>query len=340
MKKLNESAEKREVMKRFVKEYRLPINVFEDSYWEYLLNLYDREFNSKDLWYDLLEGIETDYSGDYNKFLDEFYNIREKMIIDLREQLPSNYLALPGKIKDIKNPASPYYDIPSRYELLRTKNIYNEKLADGVTNYTVIDLKKANFQAIMKIIGLGGDVEKQYKKWLSKFKTGNYVDKYVSDSKYLREVVLGNLNPKRQIRVERYLIYKIVECLNINPDDIVQLGNDEVVIKNRNLVKYDTELEIFEELGLAVDVSISRFVLVSEKFITSSGREFSIYRKKPETARSGKGKISEYKSIPGLFYPQIYQWVYDIAPDKQNRDLAFVHEGELSTMLGRIKKKG
>ena len=59
--------------KRFVDDLKFPITVFEDGYWEFYLELYEKEFHVKTLWEKLLEDIEGEYEGNIQSFLSDFY---------------------------------------------------------------------------------------------------------------------------------------------------------------------------------------------------------------------------------------------------------------------------
>lgn len=63
--------------KRFVSDYNLPINVFDDRFFEYFLHLYHVEY----LWNNLVSLINEFYNSNINNFLEMFYNIREFMIL-------------------------------------------------------------------------------------------------------------------------------------------------------------------------------------------------------------------------------------------------------------------
>jgi hypothetical protein len=350
--KTNNSRVLDDLKRRFIKEYRLPIPVIESDYWEYYLNLYDNSFDCKKLWDNLMTGLEKDYSGNINQFLEDFYNVRENMLTSIKNNISEYFLSkggMPSKTADKNDPCSPYYDLPNKYKMVRKDSIYNSEFVGQY--FLAIDLKKANVQALNwydnslfvgKPVDETTDIDTIYQEWLDKFKKGTYVDKYVKESKYIREVVFGNINPNRQIRIERYLVAKVLDYIlpNLSKElKLVQIGSDEAVISvpkeflsqinSENLIK-----EVRKQLG--IDIKAELFKLEVKKFLSSSQKTISVFRKRPIASNSEKGMANEYKGISKLFYSQIYQWIYDIAPDPSDRDLVFYNEKELAKFLVRI----
>lgn len=309
-----------DLKKRFVSEYKLPLSVFEQEYWDYFLNLY----GVRRQWEDLLAGIDRDYGGNADLFLKAFYELRDSLLADLHEKIPEEFNGsdkTPGK----RNILSPYYDVPGNYS---SRSIYSGDLAGEVL--LSVDLRKANIQALRwyepSIFPVQSDsIDEVYQGWLDTFKTGTCLDEYVRGSKYLRQVVFGNLNPKRQVRVEKFLISKVIDKVGL---PVVSLQSDEVVFKT-------DEIPDCKVPGL--DVKVERFILEEKKFLCPSGNILKVYRRRPISSISDLGEIGEYRCIPRLFYSQVYQWIYGIDPDPKERDLVFYCEKELAKFLGRIK---
>jgi hypothetical protein len=125
-------------------------------------------------------------------------------------------------------------------EFIKSTNAYNElcydkNLTDYPTSqsihydekikYVSIDLRSANWQALKKydpdhINELGSS----YEEFLTKFD----LPKVFIHSKYLRQFIFGNVNPKRLIKVQRNLIQEIVRSYQ---DILILEGvrNDEAI---------------------------------------------------------------------------------------------------------------
>lgn len=127
------------------------------------------------------------------------------------------------------------------------KNVYTPD-NDGCL-FVEADLRMANFQAMRYFDGriFGQDVyaqdgplniEQEYRKWASMFTDSEYV----LSSKYVRQVVFGALNPKREISIERALAaagaYELSgwfdvsgiehRCVAVNSDAVIfRIDSDE-----------------------------------------------------------------------------------------------------------------
>lgn len=118
-------------------------------------------------------------------------------------------------------------DLPS------TKNF---KYEEGV-KYLSIDLKKANWQSIKKydpdFLNELGD---SYFDFLSKFD----IPEVFIYSKQFRQFIFGNINPKKQIKVQRSIIQKVIDSI---PKEPVCIKHDEVIYS------YQSVDEILETLS-------------------------------------------------------------------------------------------
>ena len=110
-------------------------------------------------------------------------------------------------------------DLPS------TKNF---KYDEGV-KYLSIDLKKANWQSIKKydpyFLNELGD---SYFDFLSKFD----IPEVLMYSKQFRQFIFGNINPKRQIKVQRSIIQTVIDSIDIEP---VCIKHDEVIYSYQSI---------------------------------------------------------------------------------------------------------
>lgn len=223
------------IIKRFVKDYSLPIPVVKEDYIPYYLDLYEEDFGSRTKFNMLLstiEEIKKKYGGDDNMFLDYYYEVRNN-VIDAVTSNPAykkfNHMDMNEfSIKDKPNVSS--------------NNIYNET---NVGKFFIsIDLKKANFQTLKNIdneIVFGADT---YEDFIHMFTPYDYF----TESKYFRQVVFGQMNPKRHITAEKYfmnVIYNsIVAYFPVYIDKLVSFSNDEIVFKDDFLL-YNDKLSCF-----------------------------------------------------------------------------------------------
>ena len=222
----------RELAKRFISDYKLPIPLINETYFFYHLNLYEEDYGALTKYEALLDLIDCKYDGDFNKFLDDFYEVRENIITTVSNSeafKKFNTMDMnPYAIKDKPN--------------ITSNNIYNQ---ENVGKFFVsIDFKKANFQTLKNVdknIVLGADTYEDF--------VGKFTDlDYFKESKYCREVVFGKMNPKRHITIEKYFIvqlYKrIIEEFPKLDGKCVSLANDEIIF-NLEFLLYNDKLTCF-----------------------------------------------------------------------------------------------
>lgn len=197
MKQINTIPEEREVLtlrlgQRFVNEYNLPIQVIDTETFEHWLNKYEHDYNSLTLWNNTIGYIDKEFNGDVNVFLDNYYNVRNAVI----ESVKNNEAYQKFNNMDMKVFATQ----PLQYS---NGKLYSEENVGKF--FLSIDLKKANFQALKyvnpEIVGNA----KTYDEFIRKYTNVPLI----TDSKYFRQVVFGQMNPSRHITVEKYLIHRI-----------------------------------------------------------------------------------------------------------------------------------
>lgn len=169
-----------------------------------------------------------------------------------------NQLSKTEKFKDIKNllllfeeadkNIEDFYEfkMSKSYEIiefLKKTNTYNElcydnNLIDLPTNksfqyqedinYLSVDLRSANWISLKKYDQLN-ELGLTYNEFLSRFGLPS-VFVY---SKYLRQFIFGNINPKKQQKVQRNIIQELVRDFNIHFSDFLNLEcvkSDEVIL--------------------------------------------------------------------------------------------------------------
>ena len=222
----------RELAKRFISDYKLPIPLINEEYFFYHLNLYQKDYGSLDKYNQLLDIINKKYDGDYNKFLEDYYNVRDKIITNVIEN---------EAFQRFNTMDMSAFSFKERLNIT-SNNIYNQDNIGGF--FISIDLKKANFQTLKNIdknIVFGADT---YEDFIGKFTDSEYI----ANSKYFRNVVFGMMNPKRHITAEKYFItqiyQKVIEEFSYLADKCVSLSNDEIIFKTEFLL-YNDKLTCF-----------------------------------------------------------------------------------------------
>ena len=232
---------------RFVNDYRLPIPIMGAEIFEYHINLYENRFGTKTKWNMLWEYIDNNYNGNPEEFLKDFYAIREKIV----STIPNSEAFKAFNSMDMN-----MFAVKSLQP--RCSSLYNE--TNIGKRFISIDLTKGNFQALNyvdKNILLNSET---YEDFISKF-TNIY---YIEESKYFRQVIFGQMNPKRHITVEKYMVDKVYDYLKENYSwlgDLVVWNSDELIfevdVPNIDLPTTESiEWDIERELGIYVHLDI------------------------------------------------------------------------------------
>ena len=285
----------RSIKRQFVKDYNLPIKLFDDEIFAYYIDLYDKLFNTKYKYY-LLETLVSRLGGEQG-FMHEFSSIKDEIIADISSKPVYAKLAE----KDSVVVYTPKYQIPDQ-------NIYTRNF-DGKTIIS-IDIRKANFNALKYFDRELVNNAKDYEEFISKYTA----ESYMKESKQLRQVIFGNLLPKKQQSIEKNIIHKI--CDNILDCFDVKLGlagTDEILI-------LDPPDTIIMDLmsAFSTDAILDMIKLDVFKII-------HIHPEKPFYAKVSETKV-EFKNVPGVYYPQIYKHYFKMP--LVEKDFLFEYEGE------------
>lgn len=185
---------------------------------------------------------------------------------------------------------------------------YNGKLQENKL-YISIDIRTANFRSL-KEFDVNNELSDTYEEFLDKFDLPE-VFKY---SKQFRQFIFGNINPKRQGKIQRQLIEGLILSNSHLNMDIISIKNDEVIF-------CVNDFDIIKEL--VVDESIYKIKL----FTTEIVKDFNI-----NTIYSNidyKPLYKEFKGCNGnLFF--IYLKQYILKEDIEIRDLYFRMDNQLA----------
>lgn len=320
---------------RFIKDMNLPIGVYESPYFEYYLDLYEPLFGSLTKWNELRKVVDDSFNGNSALFLEEYHNVKECMLNDIKKSDAYNEFNTMD-MNAFSIAKSPFANTPS-------SNIYKET-NDGKL-FVSFDLSKANFQ-VMKYANIID----------SNLSWDDYVEKYtkldyIKNSKYTRQVVFGNLNPKRQITLEKFIINEILKVVDmeLKQEDcgtnfkLVSLSNDEFVYEfdgtkydlERVLYKrYSTGKRIFNVSRIPIEVSVKPFKLELLQYKTYNDKKVTCYLKKY------LDHTIEIKECSKYYFSQVYKDLMGIQVVRD--DLVFLMEGQISFFeypLQRVKKE-
>ena len=272
---------------RFVKDYNLPINIYDDKLFSYYIGLYD--FFPVDTYVKLCQKVEDKYGGNVSLWLDDCAQVRDAAIIGVTES--DEY----KKFNDSKNLLKEYDNDIKMGE----HSLYTEVCEGNL--YISIDLKKANFQAL-KFAGVLND--ETYDDFIKKY--GG--DDYIINSKYLRQVIFGKMNPARTVKVERYItsrIHEIVvpcfpewEFMSFNSNELIYKLKDTFAPSQDSL---NSLITIIKDV-LGIDVRVECVKVERLPIVNVNGNKVDAYVRTNVNTNE-----QELKKASTTFYPQIYK---------------------------------
>lgn len=295
---------------RFTKDYNLPINLFNNEMFDYYRTLY------KDFWPTTAEEqMEKEIAecGSVDNWLVEYSKLRDKIIHTLEES---------DEYKDFNSRSLDEYTLHNKN--FQERNLYTQE-TDGKV-FLSIDLKKANFQALKHVGVIKDDTYEDFIKRMGG-------SDYFANSKYLRQVIFGKLNPKKQMKVEKYLLCTVLQTLQY-PTAGLQLfsfGTDELVYERdgaftlKEMLYIQSEsIEKFIKAGLGLDIRVEPVKITRLPVVNSHGNTVDAYVR--TNIITGEEKL---KKVSTTFYPQVYKlWKGE---DINEKDRQFFYEGQTAT---------
>lgn len=285
---------------RFCKDYNLPIQVLNDEYFEYFLNLYDGLYNCKKL-YDMF----LKYLDKIGK--DNFFNEQRKLIEEV-----SNHILNKPEYKEF-NKMDMIKFTPSLK--LNKEDIYlphncNQK-------FISIDLKQANFNSLKFADNSIIDNKDTYEDFINQFTE----EEYLIGSKHIRQVIFGKLNVSRQQNVQRFIMANItVKLLKyISFDNIKSTSNDEIIIHNCDSIDVISEILHSVSKELNIPINLTQFTLKQ-----LSNKDFGFIKEHVD------GKV-EFKSCSKAFFAQAFKEYFNL-PLHEN-DFLFYFDGRLAKFI-------
>lgn len=291
---------------RFCKDNKISLQLFESPYFEERLKL----FGYLDQYESFIQMVETKFDSVEAYF--EYYNNVKDTVIDFIKNSEA-YQALNS---DDMN-KYPKYQI-------RQSDVY--KYSNIGKKFISIDMRKANFSALVKY---GKDTNTKF------FDTFNYESfmrqftdcEYIIQSKYIRQVVFGNCNPKRQITYESYLMSDILKTLLdtnlVLESDIYSMCSDEIVIE----VSETTDVKAIEDFCNVFD----KFPISCETFILYKVAGTAAYIKQACSTNSNYTSTPVLKCVNPYEAPFIYRFMNN--QPYEDSDYVFMFEGKLAKLL-------
>lgn len=305
---------------RFCKDMGISINIFESPVFEERLKLFDRYDEYKEF----MSFVNHEFRSEED-FFDYYDRLKDNIIQDIKHS--DAYRRLNGFNMTGESIYS-FHDI-------RKGDVYRE--GNIGRTFISIDMPKANFSVMTALENMKESsppsllpmlwdlrakppIDYDYGKFMKKFTPYSYFAK----SKYLRQVIFGNCNPKRQVYMEKHLISMLLrQMINgrvIKKDDIYSICSDEAVLRGDNVSMQ----------RIADFLKPCPFPLKIEKFTLGKLKNTDAYLKTQREDITGP-LPDQCKCVNPYEAPFIYRFLKD--EPVQESDRLFVFNGKIAKLL-------
>lgn len=295
---------------RFCKDCNIPIRIFQEPYFIDRLTLYDKFYGTLEKWDIFLNELskyhcEQDYFEEYNR-------VKDAAILDIKNTEAYQKF----NEGDMNKYAVTHKNFPNK-DIFKPSN-------DGKC-FISIDMRKANFSSLYhyssNIFG-GAESWEEF--------IGRYTDnQHIINSKYIRQVILGNCNPKRHITYEKYLMDGALTYLTevfVSMDRVAFFSNDEIVIDVSDMDKNKQERIVFAIRNGMKDmpVPLKTELFVLHKIVGTDGYYKEIIDE------NGNTEI-KFKCLDNYALPFVLRKF--LGEDIIESDKVFYHEGLLAKFI-------
>ena len=294
---------------RFCKDCNIPIRLFQEPYFTDRLALFDKFYGTLEKWNLFLEELqkyncEQDYFEEYNR-------VKDSAILTIKESEAYQRF----NTDDMNKYRVTHENLPSK-DIFKPTN-------DGKA-FISIDMRKANFSSLHHYSADMFGVN-TWEEFISKF-TDN---QHIINSKYIRQVILGNCNPKRHITYEKYLMDILLTDLlekHIPIERVAFFSNDEIVIDVSDMNKSRQVLLAFNIEQYLKDAS-PKFKVELFTLYKIHGTD-GYYKEIPN--ENGEKDI-EFKCLDNYMMPFVIR--HFLGEEVTDSDKAFYHEGLLAQFI-------
>ena len=306
---------------RFCKDLQLPIKIFTDPYFTERLSLYDKHFGCLEKYHEFEEMLNL-YDSEQSYF--EAYNALKETVIQYLLNNP-DFIYF-SQTEDMSKFAIPNRNLPKN-------SIYKQTFVGK--HFLSFDLCKGNFTALRHYNSKIFDDCETYEEFLSKF-TDN---KHFIKSKYIRQVIFGTANPKRQVRYEEYLMNKVLETLltKLPIEKVVYFSTDEVVIELDEPLTEKSELysfigktvDEFTNTGITIRAEVFNLTFIENLDAYIKNVYYKVFKSDGDALKNSE--LLVIKNATHLTMPFVIRHLYNLPPDEN--DNVFIYEGRLAKFI-------
>lgn len=293
---------------RFCKDCNIPIKIFKEPYFTERLKLYDRFYSTLSKW-DLFVKELKKYHSEQDYF-EEYNRVKETVILNIKNS--EGYQRF--NQEDMNKFRINNTDLPN-------KDIFKQSNA-GKT-FISIDIKKANFSSLQYYDSTIFASAPTWEDFIGLYTNNTHI----IYSKYIRQVILGNCNPKRHITYERYLMDRILTSIvggYISKEKVVFFSNDEIIFDV-------TDMDLDECSSLVLELSLSEKNLVPVKVELFTLHKIHNLDGFCKMVYCESGIKLEFKCINNYMLPFVLRRI--LGEEIKESDKVFCREGMLSKFI-------
>lgn len=332
---------------RFCKDCNIPIKLFKDPHFSIRLALMDKHYDTLNKWKLFISEMES--YKDEQEYFDEYNMVKDEAI----KKIQSSKAYQQFNSEDMNK----FAVSRTGSDALPSKAIYKSSNEGKV--FISIDMKKANFTALrhydktMFMCSRADSEDESPAETWEEFIRQFTKNEHIIRSKYIRQVILGNCNPKRHITYEKHLMEKVLDVLLEDEfliEEVVFFSNDELVFdvtdSQRTIGRGEQDGTVENESLPENEITVSDLRKLEDKLADKLGLPFRVemftlhkingtdgYIKKIKTEPQADG--SEYKldfkcldNLKLPFVLRIIQGQEIVASDRM-----FYHEGLLAEFV-------
>jgi len=292
---------------RFCKDEKLNIQLFDNALFRQRLRL----MNKLEAYQQFEILIQERFHGDEEAYLEEYNRVKEDIIQYIKNSEAFQTL----NSANMNAYASPYS--------FRQSDVYKEHNVGK--KFISIDMRHANFSAL---VSFSMDFKEKFHEnfdWNSFMSKFTDID-HIKSSKYIRQVVFGNCNPKRQVAYEKYLMTQLLDELFkrdiVKESDVYSMCSDEIILSADNMSP-----ESLKSIRTIVEQFVKAPLKV-EPFLLGRFENTEAYLKGHLDETLSTVIKLEPKCVNPYDAPMIYRKLR--GEQKTPNDLLFMHEGRLA----------
>lgn len=296
----------------FIKYSKLPIPINLESHIDYYVNLLNSYYNTQ-LYKYFVSDIEK---LGLNKIKLDIPHVKNKII---------NYLKSSQLYQDFLTSSTNHPTYPKDF-ITPTRTIYNQNHLGK--NLLSIDIKSANWTCYKKITKL--DMNYNWSELVLSYTPS----KFIAESKYLREVIFGDLGSKKLMKFVGEFLFELDNVIKLDTNfDKITCLNDEIIyeIKDINTFNFNQFVEKINKINPHFD-QIYRV----EQFKLKRIAPYEYYIKEISSTNSQiQTKRVQIKQVPKHFVPQVIKYYQNEEPN--NFDLKFMFENIPCTFDSKLR---